>query len=308
MRVIEYFTSENKAHWLAEIGKCDWGAGQYLYSLLRDGKLKDTIGQTTLVLMLTEGDRLLAFCTLSPLDDVQPSELSPWIGFVYTFPEHRGQGLFGRLLEYAESIAEITGKDAIYISTNLTAFYERYGFEFYREAIALDGDPTRIYRKPLTEPGSRKDARRQAGDANKRELVMAARKGIDPIAYCGFTCNNCFLGEWCGGCRSVYCCCSFATLSEPGGCANAACCRDKGIDGCYLCDELTDCEKGFYAPDNDGSAACKAGASFIKKHGKESYLAVMSKLMEHYGSKELQELLDSAGTQEAVRIMEKQLS
>ena len=30
MKVIEFFTSENQAHWLEEIRKSDWGAGQFL--------------------------------------------------------------------------------------------------------------------------------------------------------------------------------------------------------------------------------------------------------------------------------------
>lgn len=48
MKVIEYFTCENQAHWLERIGRSDWGAGQFLYSLLREGKLKETVGQTAL--------------------------------------------------------------------------------------------------------------------------------------------------------------------------------------------------------------------------------------------------------------------
>ena len=28
MKIIEYFTSDNQAHWLEEIRKSDWGAGQ----------------------------------------------------------------------------------------------------------------------------------------------------------------------------------------------------------------------------------------------------------------------------------------
>ena len=94
MKVIEFFTSENQAHWLEEIRKSDWGAGQFLYSLLRDGKLKDTVGQTALVPMLIdeESNKLVSYCTFAPLDDIQPTELSPWIGFVYTFPEYRAIG------------------------------------------------------------------------------------------------------------------------------------------------------------------------------------------------------------------------
>ena len=106
-KILEYFTCENKEHWLREIQKSDWGAGQYLYSLLKENKLKALVGATTLVLMLADGDKLVSFCTLAPLDDVQPTSYTPWVGFVYTFPEYRGQHCAGRLLDCAESIAGV---------------------------------------------------------------------------------------------------------------------------------------------------------------------------------------------------------
>lgn len=91
------------------------------------------------------------------------------------------------------------------------------------------------------------------------------------IAYCGFSCNHCFLGEWCGGCRSVFSCCSYGTFHENGSCPNVDCCQEKEIDGCYECDELAKCTKGFYKSDNNGAYACKAQALFIKKYGKEKF-------------------------------------
>ena len=123
MKIIEYFTSENQAHWLEEIRKSDWDAGQYLYTLLRDGKLKSVVGRTALVPMLVEGEtgKIVSFCTFAPLDDIQPTTLSPWIGFVYTFPEYRGHRYAGRLLDYAESLAAVMGKAYVYISTDIPA-------------------------------------------------------------------------------------------------------------------------------------------------------------------------------------------
>ena len=85
-KILEYFTCENKEHWLREIQKSDWGAGQYLYGLLKGNKLKALVGATTLVLMLADGDKLVSFCTLAPLDDVQPTSYTPWVGFVYNIP------------------------------------------------------------------------------------------------------------------------------------------------------------------------------------------------------------------------------
>ena len=105
----------------------------------------------------------------------------------------------------------------------------------------------------------------------KNRLCKLARKGVDPIAYCGFSCNHCFLSEWCGSCRTAYNTCSFATVSPDGKCPNAVCCQKKGIDGCYACDQLENCEKGFYTPSNDGANAARAQAMYIRKHGKKSF-------------------------------------
>ena len=59
MRVIEFFTAENKEHWLEELKKCDWDAGQYLHHLLKGNELKKMVGETALVPMLVDEERLL---------------------------------------------------------------------------------------------------------------------------------------------------------------------------------------------------------------------------------------------------------
>lgn len=258
MKIIEYFTTENKEYWLNEIGKSDWGAGQYLHQLLSENRLKSVLGETALVPMLVDEDKLVAFCTFAPLDDIQPTNLSPWIGFAYTFPQYRGHRYLGLLLDYAESIATIMGKEYIHISTGHTGLYEKYGYKFFKMDKDIGGEDSRVYRKALAEDGADRDRRNENGARWKAEIVKDARKGVDMTAYCGFSCNHCFFGEWCGGCRSVFNCCSYGTLFEKGKCPNIVCCQEKGIDGCYECEELDECSKGFYRPDNDGANACKA--------------------------------------------------
>lgn len=151
MEIIEFFSSDNQAHWLEEIQKSDWGAGQFLYSLLRDGKLQEMVGQTAIVPMLIEEatQKLVSFCTLAPLDDIQPTDLTPWIGFVYTFPEFRGHHYAGKLLAYAEGLAAQRGEKAVYISTNHIGLYEKYGYEFYTMLKDIEGGDSRVYRKAL---------------------------------------------------------------------------------------------------------------------------------------------------------------
>ena len=125
----------------------------------------------------------------------------------------------------------------------------------------------------------------------KNRLCALARKGVDPIAYCGFSCNHCFLGQWCGSCRTNYNACSFATCAPDKVCPNTACCQNKNIDGCYECEELETCEKGFYTPENDGANAAKAQAMFIRKYGKKAFLDVHNKLHEKYEFAKTQEIL-----------------
>ena len=125
----------------------------------------------------------------------------------------------------------------------------------------------------------------------KDKLCRQARKGVDPIAYCGFSCNHCFLAAWCGSCRTIYNTCSFATISPEGQCPNAVCCRSKGIDGCYECDSLEVCEKGFYVPSNDGAQAAKAQAMYIRRHGKKAFLKVHERLHQKYDFAKTQEIL-----------------
>lgn len=291
MKIIEYFTSRNQAHWLAQMEQCDWGAGKYLAQLLRENRLKDLVGQTALVLMLTEGDKLVSFCTYAPLDEIQPTDLSPWIGFAYTFPEYRGRRCLGKLLDYALSLAAIMEKEAVYISTNHTGLYETYGFEFFRTEKDIEGEDSRVYRKLLLPDDPEHQTRLEAGNARKAEIVAAARAGIDPIACCGFSCNHCFLGQWCGGCKSSFNCCSFGTLFDKGMCPNIACAREKGLDGCYDCEMLEGCKTGFYADGNDGAIACKAQALFIKRHGKETFLPVRERLEQKFDFQKIQEIL-----------------
>lgn len=116
---------------------------------------------------------------------------------------------------------------------------------------------------------SPKGARIENCAKTKAAMVAAARKGTDPQGICGHHCNHCPYTQWCGGCRSLYPSCSFATLFEDGKCPNVVCAGEKGLEGCYLCPELEACEKGYFGAD-DGYTA-KGAAMFIARHGKEAY-------------------------------------
>lgn len=147
MKVINYFDSNKKEYWLEKIGESDWDGGKFLYELLKSGRLNEFIGENPRVLLLIEGDELISFCTYAEKDDIQPTDLSPWIGFVYTFPQRRGQHCVGRLLEEIGRLAKSGNVGRAYISTNHVGLYEKYGCEFYRMMTDMGGNLSRVYIK-----------------------------------------------------------------------------------------------------------------------------------------------------------------
>ncbi|MCM1386076.1 MAG: GNAT family N-acetyltransferase [Bacillus sp. (in: Bacteria)] len=149
MQVIDYDNCKQPDYWLSQIKKSDWGAGQYLYQLLSEDEFKNAVGENSKVLMLTDGDNLISFCTYAEKDDIQPTELTPWIGFVYTFPEYRGHRYAGKLFLEIEKLAKAENVHDVFISTNHIGLYEKYGCEFYQMMNDMDGEPSRVYRKHI---------------------------------------------------------------------------------------------------------------------------------------------------------------
>jgi len=112
----------------------------------------------------------------------------------------------------------------------------------------------------------------------KSDMVNKARENTNPNGYCGHHCDFCFLKQWCGGCRSEYNCCSYATLYEDGVCPNVSCAKEKGLNSCGFCEDLLTCDKGFYG--NEVVHATKAKALFIKNHNEDCYVNTLKRAMD----------------------------
>lgn len=151
MQVIEYFACERQEYWLSQIQKCGWSAGVLLHELLSENKFKEVVGESSRVLLLTKGEELISFCTYAEKDDIQPTELTPWIGFVYTFPQYRGHRCLGKLFAEIEKLARAEKVREVFISTNHIGLYEKYGCEFYQMMNDIGGEPSRVYKKRIDE-------------------------------------------------------------------------------------------------------------------------------------------------------------
>lgn len=149
MQVIDYDHCDRQEYWLKQIRKSDWSAGQFLHELLSENKFKNIAGEHSKVLMLVNKDELISFCTFAEKDDIQPTTLTPWIGFVYTFPQYRGHRYVGKLFQEIEKLAKGEKIQDIFISTDHVGLYEKYGCEFYQMMNDIDGKPSRVYRKHI---------------------------------------------------------------------------------------------------------------------------------------------------------------
>ncbi len=149
MQVSNFFENDNKEHWINEIERSDWRAGPFLGRLLRNDEFFDAVGEDSRVLLLSEGDELISYCTFAEKDDIQPTDLTPWVGFVYTFPEHRGHRYAGLLFDEVERLAKERQIAEVYLSTNHIGLYEKYGWEFFDMMDDMDGEPSRVYVKRI---------------------------------------------------------------------------------------------------------------------------------------------------------------
>ena len=149
MRVIEYFLADNQEYWLSKIKESDWAAGQFLYELLKNHDLQQYSGENVKVLLLVDEDRLISFCTMSDKDDIESTDFKPWIRFVYTFPQYRGNRYVGMLMDYAGDLAKSNGFRNLYISTDQEGIYEKYGFVFMEIMKDRRGGDSSVYVRQL---------------------------------------------------------------------------------------------------------------------------------------------------------------
>lgn len=150
MEILDLHNISEQKQWIEKIRECDWGAAKFLAEILEN----DTFGKLTgngRLIIITDEERIVSFCTLAQKDCIDDDTLFPWIGFVYTAPEYRGNRYSGRLVEYACNEAAAQGFENIYIATDHIGLYEKYGFEYIESRTDIYGEEGRIYCRKLRE-------------------------------------------------------------------------------------------------------------------------------------------------------------
>ena len=93
-----------------------------------------------------DGDRIIGGLGVIENDFHDRKDLTPNVCAVYTEEAYRGQGIAGQLLNMVVEDMWSKGISPLYLVTDHTGFYERYGWEFFC-MVQGDGEPgmTRMY-------------------------------------------------------------------------------------------------------------------------------------------------------------------
>ena len=122
-----------------------WKAPREAYVESMQASLNDNSPVPQWYVMLN-GDKIIGGLGVIENDFHDRKDLTPNVCAVYVEPEYRCRGLAGRLLQRVCDDMAKCGIDTLYLLTDHTGFYERYGWEFLCTAQG-DGEdePSRMY-------------------------------------------------------------------------------------------------------------------------------------------------------------------
>lgn len=121
-----------------------WGVPQDAYLECMDANLN---GETDYGWYLClDGEKIIAGLGVIANDFHDRKDLTPNVCAVYTEEEYRGKGIAGQLLNLVVEDCRAKGISPVYLVTDHTGFYERYGWEFLC-MVQGDDEPemTRMY-------------------------------------------------------------------------------------------------------------------------------------------------------------------
>ena len=149
LEIKDFSEQEDKDFWISKIRESDWRAGKYLSDLLESGEFYKLYGKDSKVFLLVDDTDLISFCTFAEKDDVPDTDLTPWVGFVYTFPQFRGKRRIGKLIEHIYRLAKKDGFKNLYISTDQPGLYENFGCTFEKKLKDRWNEETLVYKLPI---------------------------------------------------------------------------------------------------------------------------------------------------------------
>ena len=132
------------ARWFQE--KWEIPLEEYLTSI--DESIKGTVAVPQWYIVIEE-QQIIAGAGVIENDFHDRKDLTPNICALYVEPERRCHGSAGHLLEHICKDMAVKGISTLYLITEHTSFYERYGWEYLCMVKGDDGEQMRMYKKCL---------------------------------------------------------------------------------------------------------------------------------------------------------------
>ena len=130
------------ARWFQE--KWEIPLEEYLTSI--DESIKGTVAVPQWYIVIEE-QQIIAGAGVIGNDFHDRKDLTPNICALYVEPERRCHGIAGHLLEHICKDMAVKGISTLYLITEHTSFYERYGWEYLCMVQGDDGEQMRMYKK-----------------------------------------------------------------------------------------------------------------------------------------------------------------
>ncbi|MFA5576144.1 MAG: GNAT family N-acetyltransferase [Tissierellaceae bacterium] len=131
---------EKAANWFHE----KWGIPSKAYLESMEAAINgDPIQEWYLCL---DGEKIIAGMGVIENDFHDRKDLTPNVCAVYTEEQYRGKGIAGELLKFTVADNKAKGISPLYLLTDFTSFYERYGWK-YLCMVQGNGEPnmSRMY-------------------------------------------------------------------------------------------------------------------------------------------------------------------
>ena len=147
MNQFTYITLKQRPEWKEQAAQWfhqKWGVPQEAYLECMDDYLSGKTEYGWYLCM--DGSKIVGGLGVIENDFHDRKDLTPNICAVYTEADYRCKGIAGRLLNMAVEDLRSNGISPVYLLTDHTGFYERYGWEFLC-MVQGDGEPelSRMY-------------------------------------------------------------------------------------------------------------------------------------------------------------------
>jgi N-acetylglutamate synthase-like GNAT family acetyltransferase len=136
--------------WGKDLGQTKEIVRTYIENSLCENRIPQTI-------VAVENGNLLGYCNINMFDDlVQYPHIYPWLRYIYVDKAERGRGIARKLLEFIPTAMKNLNIPELYLLTNHSDFYEKFGWEYACDLATqsktvgdkdgLYGDTVRLYK------------------------------------------------------------------------------------------------------------------------------------------------------------------